>query len=104
MVHLVELKSGSALYRSRWVRTPNFEKGRDVIDNERGGLANTAMVFHAGRLLCLEEGSKPWHLSVPSLDTVGRFTFDGHLHHNFTAHPKVCPDTGELMFFGYGAH
>merc|ERR1712039_393878 len=57
-----------------------------------------------GKLLCLEEGSKPWQLDIPSLATVGRCTFNEKLQHNFTAHPKVCAETGEMMFFGYGAH
>jgi len=116
MVHQVELRAGEATYRRRFVRTPSFCSGgaRDELpsealqgdepSNERGGLANTAMVFHAGRLLCLEEGSKPWEICLPSLETSGRFTFRGRLRHNFTAHPKVCPLTGELMFFGYGTH
>ena len=56
-----------------------------------------AMVFHAGRLLCLEEGSKPWEICLPSLETSGRFTFRGRLRHNFTAHPKVCPLTGRTL-------
>eukprot|EP00656_Telonema_subtile_P006129 TRINITY_DN12814_c0_g1_i3.p1 TRINITY_DN12814_c0_g1~~TRINITY_DN12814_c0_g1_i3.p1 ORF type:complete len:350 (+),score=61.70 TRINITY_DN12814_c0_g1_i3:575-1624(+) len=59
------------------------------------------MVWHSGQLLCLEEASKPWQLSVPSLRTVGRATYQGKLTHNFTAHPKVCPVTCEMMLFGY---
>jgi carotenoid cleavage dioxygenase len=35
------------------------------------------------------------------LDTVGPCDFDGRLTTSMTAHPKLCPRTGELHFFGY---
>ena len=38
---------------------------------------------------------------MPSLRTMGEVTFDGKLTHPFTAHPKVDPVTGEMVFFGY---
>ena len=129
MVHGVELGGGEARYRRRFVSTPHFLTGVDRVGGagaaldpsklnitaagqgdgagERGGLANTALVFHAGRLLALEEGSKPYEVALPGLQTVGRFTFGSgptSLQHNFTAHPKVCGATGEMVFFGYGAH
>jgi hypothetical protein len=90
---------GSVTYRRKFVETPNITTGEDVVGDERGGLANTAMVFHANRLLALEEGSKPYEVGLPLLNTVERVTFDGKLTHNFTAHPKVCPETLDLMFF-----
>jgi carotenoid cleavage dioxygenase len=36
------------------------------------------------------------------LDTRGCFDFGGRLTTAMTAHPKRCPRTGELHFFGYG--
>lgn len=36
------------------------------------------------------------------LETVGPHTFDGVLTAAFTAHPKFCPETGEMLAFGYG--
>eukprot|EP00756_Hemistasia_phaeocysticola_P015316 Hpha_TRINITY_DN15401_c2_g10::TRINITY_DN15401_c2_g10_i1::g.174532::m.174532/K11159/K11159; carotenoid cleavage dioxygenase len=104
MVHRVELKGGRATYRNRWVRTAKWLTGKDRGGAERRGLANTAMVYHADRLLCLEEGATPYEISLPDLDTKGHFDFGGALRHKFTAHPKVCSQTGELIFFGYGAH
>ena len=35
------------------------------------------------------------------LNTVGPTDFDGKLTGPFTAHPKICPTTGELLAFGY---
>ena len=32
---------------------------------------------------------------------VGPHDFGGALHTAMTAHPKTCPTTGELLFFGY---
>ncbi len=63
--------------------------------------ANTALAWHHGKLLALWEGGPPHEIKVPSLETVGPYTFGGKLKHAFTAHPKVDPKTGELMFFGY---
>ena len=69
------------------------------------GTANTALQFHAGRLLALNEGDVPWHLRVlcdGALETVGACTFDGAVAtRTFTAHPKADPKTGELLYFGY---
>lgn len=113
LIHGVELDglTNTATYRRRFVDTPHYLTGEDSVageegegGGERGGLANTAMVWHAGKLLALEEGSKPYHIALPSLATIGRYTFSGALRHNFTAHPKVCATTGEMVFFGYGAH
>eukprot|EP00658_Telonema_sp_P-2_P023729 TRINITY_DN19512_c0_g1_i3.p1 TRINITY_DN19512_c0_g1~~TRINITY_DN19512_c0_g1_i3.p1 ORF type:complete len:254 (+),score=42.82 TRINITY_DN19512_c0_g1_i3:36-797(+) len=103
MVHAVEFGDRGAVYRNAWVQTHELLTGDLTLDDgsdERSGLANTAMVWHRG-LLCLEEGSKPWEVQLPLLQTVGRITYDGKLTHNFTAHPKVCPVTNELVFFGY---
>ncbi|GLW02003.1 carotenoid oxygenase family protein [Streptomyces lavendulae] len=108
MVHGVRLEGGRAVsYRNRWVRTSTFTDGARGYD-ERGhrdltaGPANTHVVRHAGRTLALVETALPYELS-PGLDTVGPYDFGGRLATAMTAHPKACPVTGELHFFGYGA-
>jgi carotenoid cleavage dioxygenase len=63
--------------------------------------ANTALVWHNGRLLALWEGGEPHEIRVPGLETVGSYTYGGKLASAFTAHPKVDAITGEMMFFGY---
>lgn len=112
MIHGVELRDGKAnWYRNRWVRTPMFENpGVDrltlALDPQKFtfdhavSAANTHVIGHAGRILALEEGSFPYELT-PELDTVGAYTFGGKLTGPFTAHPKFCPDTGEMLAFGY---
>mgnify|MGYP001360269835 CR=1 FL=1 len=62
------------------------------------GTANTHVVRHAGKILALEEGHFPYELT-PELETVGPWDFDGKLNTSMTAHPKICPETGEMMFF-----
>ncbi|MGA7326129.1 MAG: carotenoid oxygenase family protein [Rhodomicrobium sp.] len=101
MVHGVSLKNGKAeWYRNRWVRTPVFEGEKRPPFDIRNSVANTSVIKHAGRILALVENALPMELT-PELGTEGFLDFDGELHTPFTAHPKVCPLTGELHFFGY---
>lgn len=107
MVHGVRLEAGRARwYRNRYVRTRSLTEGApfigpDGLPDLTAGKANTHVVRHAGRILALEEASLPYELTA-ELDTLGPFDFDGRLTTAMTAHPKACPTTGELHFFGYG--
>jgi len=107
MIHGVRLEGGAAKwYRNRWVRTDSFADpfpiyGPDGTRNLRASVANTHVVNHAGRTLALVESSLPYEITN-DLDTVGAFDFGGKLVDSMTAHPKICPTTGELHFFGYG--
>ena len=108
MIHGVRLRDGRAeWYRNRYVRTPFIDDpDRQVIEVDSSlrqmdsSKANTHVVGHAGRILALEEGHFPYVLDG-DLDTVGPLDFDGRLTGPFTAHPKICPLTGELLAFGY---
>lgn len=105
MVHGVRLSGGKAeWYRNRFVRTPNIT---DPMENPLAGMgdltrgtANTHVLPHSGSLLALEEGHWPWRLDA-NLDTMGVENFGGALTCSMTAHPKVCPVTGELIAFSY---
>ncbi|MTE15264.1 carotenoid oxygenase family protein [Nocardia aurantiaca] len=106
MVHGVRIESGRAVsYRNRWVRTSTFTDGATG-RNAQGrrdftaGVANTHVIRHAGRTFALVESSFPYELTC-DLDTLGPHDFDGKLTTAMTAHPKTCPVTGELHFFGY---
>src|SRR6202000_735830 len=68
-----------------------------------GGVANTNIVFHAGRLLALEEAHLPTEIEPGTLATRGYCNYDGRIAGPFTAHPKIDPATGEMVFFGYNA-
>lgn len=78
----------SNFFRSRW-------RSRD--NN------NTAVLHHNNRLYALVESGAPHEVSPKDLSTLHRETFGGKLTHPFTAHPKVCPTTGECVFFGYSS-
>ena len=43
------------------------------------GVANTHLVWHANKLLALEEGHGPIEIDPLSLETVGPWRFDGQL-------------------------
>jgi carotenoid cleavage dioxygenase len=120
MLHAVVLREGRASYRNRWIRTEGWKEERQagralypsVLDPpdpaafSAGGprfknTANTAVVWHHGKLLALWEGGPPTEIRLPDLDTIGLYTFQGKLQHPFTAHPKLDPATGELLCFGY---
>jgi carotenoid cleavage dioxygenase-like enzyme len=109
MVHGVRLRDGIAeWYRNRYVQTPFIaDPDLDILDpsvivDMTASKANTHVVGHAGRILALEEGHFPYVLDG-DLGTVGPLDFDGALGGSFTAHPKICPITGELLAFGYSA-
>lgn len=76
-----------------------------VLDVSYGtGTANTALIYHHGKLLALSEADKPYVLRVledGDLQTLGMLDYDKRLAHSFTAHPKVDPFTEEMFTFGY---
>ncbi|BBZ30696.1 retinal pigment epithelial membrane protein [Mycolicibacterium madagascariense] len=107
MIHGVRIENGrAAWYRNRWVRTDSFEHdiplyNEDGTRNLRSAVANTHVVNHAGKTLALVESSLPYEVTN-DLETVGAYDFGGKLVDSMTAHPKICPTTGEMHFFGYG--
>jgi carotenoid cleavage dioxygenase-like enzyme len=108
MIHGIRIEKGrAAWYRNRWVRTESFEGGGAIYNadgtrNLRNGVANTHVVNHAGKTLALVESSLPYEITN-DLKTLGAYDFGGKLVDSMTAHPKICPTTGELHFFGYGS-
>lgn len=121
MLHAFHLEDGRASYRNRWVRTPKWlaehDAGRAIFAGfgpiklrdapqtscNDSGVANTNIISHAGRLLALEEGHLPTEIDPKTLATRGYCNYDSRIAGPFTAHPKVDPLTGEMMFFGYNA-
>jgi carotenoid cleavage dioxygenase len=76
---------------------PDLPPGRP--DFTPGNAVNTHVVAHAGRILALCDAGLPYALT-PDLETLGVFDFDGRLATPMTAHPKMDPETGDLLFFG----
>jgi len=109
MIHGMRLRDGKAeWYRNRYVQTPFIsDPSRSILDlsvamDMNSSKANTHVVGHAGKILALEEGHFPYVLDG-DLNTVSATDFGGVLTGSFTAHPKICPVTGELLAFGYSA-
>lgn len=120
MLHGVELSDGKASYRNRFIQTEGYLKEKAAGKKLYTGLmempdlkevlkgknpyknaGNTALVWHARKFLALYEGGKPHSVKLPSLDTEGEYDFQKRLKANFTAHPKVDPQTGEMLGFAY---
>ncbi len=124
---------GGVHYRNRFVRTKEWRDERDAGEMLYRGFgsqlpggamrnafkmrfknaANTAVVWHGGRLMALWEGGLPHTLDPVTLETLERFDFGGKLQNKlsmidrklnpelpFSAHPRVDARTGELFNFG----
>jgi carotenoid cleavage dioxygenase len=116
MVQGVQLDDGRATFRSRWIETAGLREdlaagqatyvgslARPGDGKRHKNVANTDLVFHAGRLLALWwEGGAPHELSLPDLRTKGTFDYGGTLLGGLTSHAKTDPKTGELFFISWG--
>ncbi len=103
MLHGINLEDGKAQYRNRYVRTPYYDKDLNMMSamgDMTASPANTHIVRHAGKILALEEAHFPWIVDE-ELGTVGPHDFGGKLKGPMTAHPRICPETGEMLFFAY---
>lgn len=106
MLHGVRLRGGRAeWYRNRWVQTPALHgktlMGKDGSIDLTASAAATSVYAHAGRILALQEVNLPFLVS-PELQTLGPYDFGGKLKQSMTAHPKIDPNTGEMLFISYG--
>ncbi len=105
MIHSISLADGKATgYRNRWVRTRALAAKLETAPPKGpsepiDGPANTHVIRHAGTVMALVETGFPHALS-PDLTRARVHDFDGGLASPMTAHPKVDPTSGELIFFG----
>ena len=121
MIHGVQLEDGQATYRNRYVATRGLahEKAvgsavwKGLLNPIEGNLpggpdkntANTDLIWHNGQLLATWWlGGQPYGISIPDLATTGPLDFGGTLQCGVSAHPKVDPRTGELIFFDYSPY
>ncbi len=121
MVHAFSFDPDGVRYRNRYVRTPWFRKEeraqralfRGFATQAPGGLwrnfgrrpknpANTNTLLHAGRLLAMWEGGRPFALDPETLETRGEESFGGAMPGGtfFSAHPHIDPRTGDLYNIG----
>lgn len=115
MVHAITIADGRARYRNRWVQSTGLREERaagratfpgllDMSPTEAPRFKNTAntnIVVHARKLLALMEAALPTELALGTLETIGEYDFGGRLGGAMTAHPKLDPETGDMLFFGY---
>ncbi|HMH27328.1 MAG TPA: carotenoid oxygenase family protein [Steroidobacteraceae bacterium] len=114
MIHAFWIGAGRARYANRYVRTPRWltehAAGRALfgglglpsdpsVEKILSGGANTHIVYHAGKLMALQEGSNPFELDAKNLASRGWVETGGR----FTAHPKMDPDSGEMLWFAYSS-
>lgn len=67
-------------------------------------VSNTNVTFWRGILLASKEDGPPFAMDPVTLETIGRYDFEGQVSAPcFTAHPKFDPDTGEMVAFAYAA-
>jgi carotenoid cleavage dioxygenase len=119
MIHGFHVADGKVTYRNRYVQTNKYlrekEAGRSLFGNfgnpfttdpsvtgQDSGVGNTNIVWHGGRLLALEEAHNPFEMDPVTLQSRGYRDYTGKAKH-FTAHPKIDPETSEMVYFGYSA-
>ncbi|MGI9577862.1 MAG: carotenoid oxygenase family protein [Microthrixaceae bacterium] len=121
MLHGITFGDEGVSYRNRWIRSRGLQRENELghaiypglgnvmefpdrdVTGDAGPVknpANTHIVRHADRWLALWEGGLPTEVTS-ELDTVGEFDFDGALRGSMTAHPRLDPRTGEMVFFAY---
>lgn len=121
MVTMFRFENGHVDLKQRFVRTERFlaeRKARRSLfglyrnaytdDPSVAGMnrttANTTTMFHGGRLLALKEDGLPYELDPDTLETLGQWDWGGRLRSKtVSAHPKIDPETGEMLFYGYEA-
>lgn len=100
MLHAITLSDGRACrYENRWVRTQNWaafhQQETEAWVNSN---PNVNLLNHAGGLLALAEGGAPIAVNR-RLQTLGAPATHQNTRHGMTAHPKVDPISGELIWF-----
>lgn len=107
-----EEAAGRMLYRSFGTNLPGGF-WRNFMKMQFKNAANTSIVYHGGKLLALWEGGWPHEIDPVTLQTIGRYDYEGVLLNDrspvdrlimpelpFSAHPRLHPDTGVLHNFG----
>lgn len=64
-------------------------------------IPNTNVGVLADRLLVFFEGGLPHQMNPQSLETHGTYNFNGDVPNSCTAHYKIDPDTGNMLFYSY---
>ena len=125
MLHLLSFRHGKVEYRNRFLRTKGFQEEQaagqalyaGLIDppslaqrpgwGARGGLKDTSstdVIVHAGAALTtFYQCGEPYRFDPCTLEPLGVAGWSPLVlpDNGISAHPKVCPRTGDLLFFNY---
>jgi carotenoid cleavage dioxygenase len=118
MVCGIYLRDGRAAYRTRWVETDSMrfevDQGEAVYSGFANGgnprplppgappaknVANTNVGIFDDHLLVYFEGGLPYSMHPETLETYGTYDFHGGIDVLCTAHYKIDPCTGDMLFF-----
>ncbi|HEY8983803.1 MAG TPA: carotenoid oxygenase family protein [Streptomyces sp.] len=118
MVAGIYLREGKAAFRTSWVLTDSMkievEQGEAVYSGFVNGgtpgrlpagapqgknVANTNVGVFDDHLLVYYEGGLPYALHPQTLETYGTYDFHGGIDVLCTAHHKIDPDSGDMLFF-----
>jgi carotenoid cleavage dioxygenase len=121
MVTMFSFANGRVDFRQRWARTDKWKlehaAGRSLFGAYRNpltddpaakgtirGTANTNVFPYGGKLYALKEDSPALAMDAATLETIGYSDFGGRMTgETFTAHPKIDPETGDMIGFGYAS-
>ncbi|MFT5352924.1 MAG: carotenoid cleavage dioxygenase-like enzyme [Polyangiales bacterium] len=114
MLHGLRFENGEVRYQSRWVQTPSLEAERaeghalwkGVLesantnpDQRYKDTGNTDVIAYGDELLAFHYmGGAAWRLHGQTFETLGRLETPARM----SAHAKVDPVSGELIYFDYG--
>lgn len=117
MVHALRFEDGDVRYQSRWVQTPSLkaerdegralwkgllESAKDNPDHRYKDTGNTDVIAYGDELLTFHYMSgSAWRLHGQTLETLGRLEIS-NAPARMSAHAKVDPVSGELLYFDYG--
>jgi len=97
-------KAETAARRALFGRYRNPHTDNESVRGVIRTASNTNVVFWRGMLLATKEDGPPFAMDPVTLETIGRYDFEGQiLAPTFTAHPKFDPTTGEMVCFAYEA-
>lgn len=120
-VTAIRIQDGHVDFKQRYVKTERyFQESRErkalfgryrnlytddpLVQGVVRTASNTNVVFWRGTLLAMKEDGPPFAMDPVTLETIGRYDFDGQVvSPTFTAHPKFDPVTVEMICFGYEA-
>jgi carotenoid cleavage dioxygenase-like enzyme len=103
-VHTERYKHETAARQSLFGRYRNPYTDNEAVNGVIRTAANTNITFWRGVLLAAKEDGPNYAMDPVTLETIGRYDFDGQIKvPTMTAHPKIDPETGEMICFAYEA-